>query len=171
MISEWHDFFLMVGGGAAGLTGLVFVAMTLNLGAILNETTHKHRAINTLTGFTAIVVICALALMGDENYQILGIEWLLTAFFAACIYIHGITKARLKGKSRYALSLRRLLFGAFLYIAQIIGAAMLLLGYIVGLYVAGIAMVVLLAFTITGAWLLLVGVEEEKKDLRNLQNK
>jgi hypothetical protein len=27
----WHDFFVMVGGRAAVLSGLVFVAMTLNL--------------------------------------------------------------------------------------------------------------------------------------------
>jgi hypothetical protein len=29
MIDKWHDFFIMVGGGAAALTGLVFVAMSL----------------------------------------------------------------------------------------------------------------------------------------------
>ncbi len=29
MIDQWHDFFIMVVGGAAALTGLVFVAMSL----------------------------------------------------------------------------------------------------------------------------------------------
>src|SRR6184192_3357402 len=29
--ASWHDYFLMVGGGAAALTGLVFVAMSLHL--------------------------------------------------------------------------------------------------------------------------------------------
>jgi hypothetical protein len=28
---QWHDLFVMVGGGAATLAGLVFVAMSLNL--------------------------------------------------------------------------------------------------------------------------------------------
>ena len=41
MINQWHDFFLMMGSGAAALTGLVFVAMTLNLGEIVKEITHK----------------------------------------------------------------------------------------------------------------------------------
>lgn len=163
MVNQWHDFFLMVGGGAAALTGLVFVAMTLNLGEIVKEITHKHRAINTLTGFTAIVVICALALMGSQNYQTLGIEWLIVSSIAACIYIYGITKARMRGRSRFALSLPRLLFGAALYIVEILGTIVLTFGYSAGLYVAAIAMVVLLAFTITGAWLLLVGVEEERQ--------
>jgi hypothetical protein len=30
---EWHDFFVMLGGAAAVLTGLVFVALSLNLPA------------------------------------------------------------------------------------------------------------------------------------------
>jgi hypothetical protein len=29
--AEWHYFFLMIGGGAAALAGLVFVAMSINL--------------------------------------------------------------------------------------------------------------------------------------------
>lgn len=153
----------MVGGGAAALTGLVFVAMTLNLGEIVKETTHKHRAINTLTGFTAIVVICALALMGGQNYLSLGIEWLIASSIGACIYIHGITKARRKGRSRFGLGLPRLVFGAALYMVEIIGTIMLALGYIAGLYIAAITMVALLTFTITGAWLLLVGVEEDRQ--------
>jgi hypothetical protein len=28
---QWHDFFVMVGGAAAALAGLVFVALSLNL--------------------------------------------------------------------------------------------------------------------------------------------
>jgi len=38
---QWRDFFLMVGGGAAALTGLVFVAMSLNLYIIFREPTHR----------------------------------------------------------------------------------------------------------------------------------
>ena len=50
----WQNFFLMVGGGAAALTGLVFVALSLNLEVIAHDTTHTHRAIGTLAGFAAV---------------------------------------------------------------------------------------------------------------------
>lgn len=33
-IAAWHDFFAVVGGAAAALTGLVFVALTLHLDRI-----------------------------------------------------------------------------------------------------------------------------------------
>ena len=33
----WHDYFVVVGGGAAALTGLVFVAMTLHIEEITSN--------------------------------------------------------------------------------------------------------------------------------------
>jgi hypothetical protein len=85
----WHDFFVMVGGGAAALAGLVFVAMSLNLDVIARDATHRYRAIGTLTGFTAAFVICALVLMGGQNYQAAGIEWLTVAVIATVIHVNG----------------------------------------------------------------------------------
>jgi len=45
---QWHDFLVMVGGGAAALTGLVFVALSLNLNVVTQDATHRYRAIGTL---------------------------------------------------------------------------------------------------------------------------
>jgi hypothetical protein len=45
---QWTDFFLLVGTGAVTLTGLVFVAMSLNLSEIAIDATHRNRAINPL---------------------------------------------------------------------------------------------------------------------------
>jgi hypothetical protein len=62
-IDQWNNFFIMVGGGAAALAGLVFIAMSINLPIITRDATHKNRAIATMTGFTAVFLICALALI------------------------------------------------------------------------------------------------------------
>src|SRR5216683_3920590 len=43
-INSWHDYFVMVGGGSAALTGLIFVAMTLHLNEITTNPVHRHRA-------------------------------------------------------------------------------------------------------------------------------
>ena len=71
---QWHDFFIMVGGGAAALAALVFVAMSLNLDGIAKDATHRNRAIGTLTGFTPAFVICALVLMGAKITKQLGLS-------------------------------------------------------------------------------------------------
>ena len=44
--NEWHDFFLVVGGGMA-LTGLVFVAMSINLYIIFRDLLLKPRCRHT----------------------------------------------------------------------------------------------------------------------------
>ena len=97
MPEQWNNFFVMVGGGAAALAGLIFVAMSINHEIIIQNTTHKNRAINMLSGFTAIFM-----------------------------------------------------------------ASSLILGYGPGLYIAAIAIIVLFAFLISGAWLLMIGIYENR---------
>jgi hypothetical protein len=159
----WHDFFVMVGGGAAALAGLVFVAMSMNLDVIARDATHRYRAIGTLTGFTAVFVTCALVLMGGQNYQAAGIEWLIVSVIATVIHVNGYMRAINIGRSSVGLGLNRLVVGTALYTAEVIGALMLALGYFAGVYVAAVSMIGLLAFMITGAWLLLMGVHTEPR--------
>ncbi len=164
MITDWHDFFVMVGGSAAVLTGLVFVAMSLNLEAILREETHRRRALGTLAGFTGVFVICSFALMGSQSYPTTGAGWLAVSLVTGCVYIHGAYRARTKGTSAIGLGNLRLLVGASLYLCEIVGSTLLVLEHETGLYMASIAMVLLLSYTITGAWLLVVGVYGETAD-------
>src|SRR5258708_3135586 len=85
----WIGFFQLVGTGAAALTGLVFVSMSLNLGVITQDATHRYRAIGTLTGLAAIFMICSFAIMGGQNHVAVGVEWLTVSSIAAVIYING----------------------------------------------------------------------------------
>jgi hypothetical protein len=158
---QWYNFFLMVGGGAAALTGLVFVAMSINLHTITSDPTHKNRAIGTLTGFSAIFIICALALIGNQNHISIGIEWLAVSLPATYIYIRGYFRAIKMGGSTARLSIGRTISGTTCYVAQIIGSILLISGYIAGLYIAAIAMVVSFISLISGAWLLIMGIYED----------
>lgn len=45
---------------------------------------------------------------------------------------------------------------------EIVGATLLLSGYVAGLYLAAISMIGVLAFMISGAWLLIMGVSEHR---------
>src|SRR2546428_1125108 len=75
----WHDYFVMVGGGSAALTGLVFVAMTLHLQEIVGDPVQRHRSRTILAGLTAVFIRCALVLMGGQNAQAVavGLVWVL----------------------------------------------------------------------------------------------
>ena len=159
---QWHDFFYMIGGGAAALAGLVFVAMSINLHIIVSDETHKNRAIGTLTGFTAVFLICAFALAGNQNHLSIGIEWFIISTSAAFIYIRGYIWSVNKGDRAKALSIRRTIVGTVLYSAQILGSMVLAFGYISGLYIAAIAMLISFTSFISGAWLLLIGIHENR---------
>jgi hypothetical protein len=160
--AEWHDFFVVTGGGAAALAGLVFVAMSINLDVVAPNSTHRGRAINMLTGFTAAFAICALALMGGQSHQAVGTEWLVVATVALVIYVLNYVQAAKRGGITAELRPDRLAAGVTCYAAQIVGAVFLILGYVAGLYVAAVALIVLFALVISGAWLLLVAVDEDR---------
>jgi hypothetical protein len=155
---QWHDFFVTVGGGAAVLTGLVFVAMSLNISVIKEDATHRYRAIGTLTGMTAVFVICVLALMGGQDHRAVGAEWFVVAAVAAVVYVYGYVQAVKLGGTERWLRANRVLAAGVCYVAELVGAALLIGGVVAGLYIAAVTMIVLLAFMISGAWLLIIGV-------------
>jgi len=162
MSEQWDNFFVMVGGGAAALAGLIFVAMSTNHAIILRNTTHKNRAINMLTGFTASFMACGLALMGNQSLEPLGFEWLVLWFIATIVFIRGYVIAIRSGMSYIGLNVPRLAGGTLCYVAEVVGAIFLILGYRLGLYIAAVGIVVLFAFLISGAWLLMIGIYEDR---------
>ena len=136
-VAAWHDYFFMVGGGAAALAGLVFVAMTLHLREIAAHPVHRHRARTILAGFTAVFIRCGLVLMGGQNQQAVAFELLLVVTAVEVIRTIG--------------SLGCLL-------AEQAGAVVLFAGGSWGLYAVGAGMMSSFVFMVSGAWLLLVGV-------------
>jgi hypothetical protein len=159
MPEQWKDFFLLVGTGAVTLTGLVFVAMSLNLKVIAVDATHRNRAINTLTGLTLVFMRCALVLMGTQNHRSIGAELFVVSGISVAIFIRGYAKAIRLGSG---LGLSRIVGGSIVHLAEMIGAALLFFGHPVGLYIAATAIVTNTCYMITAAWLLVMGVFEPK---------
>ena len=164
MLEQWTNFFVMVGGGAAALAGLIFVALSINPETTIRDTTHKNRAINMLTGFTAVFMACCLALIGNQNPRALGYEWLLLWLIATAIFIRGYVVAIRAGVSSIGLTVPRLAGGTICYLGEVAGAILLVLGYAAGLYIAAIATIALFGFLISGAWLLMIGVYENEAE-------
>ena len=162
MPEQWDNFFVMVGSGAAALAGLIFVAMSIKHEIIIGNATHKNRAINMLSGFTAIFMASSFALIGNQDHRMLGFEWLALWIIATFIFIRGYVVAIRSGMSSIGLNAPRLAGGTICYLAEVISAIFLILGYSSGLFIAAIAIVVLFAFLISGAWLLMIGIYEDR---------
>jgi hypothetical protein len=98
--------------------------------------------------------------MGAQTHKQIGIELLITAAIGTTIFLYGFRQAfRLESHP----SKQRLVVGSCLYLAQLLGAVVLISGAIVGLYLAAVAMVLNIAFMISGAWLLVVGAYTASK--------
>jgi hypothetical protein len=151
---QWNDFFLLVGTGAVTLTGLVFVAMSLNLKVIAIDATHRNRAINTLTGLALVFMRCALVLMGAQNHQSIGAELVIVSGISAAVFVRGYANAIKVGSG---LRLSRIIGGSLVHLVEMIGAALFLFGHLVGLYIAAIAIVTNTCYMVTAAWLLVIG--------------
>jgi hypothetical protein len=159
----WRDYFVMVGGGAAALTGLVFVAMTLHLEDIVHHPVHRHRARTILTGLTAVFLRCGLVLMGGQSRQAVAVE-IFAVLVVVEVVLYRSTRDAFLAADRSVL-LRAIGSFACLVLEQL-GAVALFLGATWGLYVVGLGMMSSFVFMVTGAWLLLVGVESAQAAAR-----
>src|SRR6201985_3005162 len=112
----------MVGGGSAALAGLIFVALSINPEAIIRNTTHRNRAINMLSGFSAIFMACGVALIGNQTPLALGLEWLVLWLIATFIFVRGYVVAIRAGMSAIGLTAPRLGGGTLCYVAEVLGA-------------------------------------------------
>ena len=74
MTSTWDNFFVAVASSAAALTGLLFVAVSINLSRILSFATLPGRAAEALiVMFGALAVaLCGLV---PQGHVAVGVEW------------------------------------------------------------------------------------------------
>src|ERR1700687_248077 len=157
--SLWPDYFMMVGGGAAALTGLVFVAMTLHLEEITGNLVSRHPTRTILTGLTAVFIRCALVLMGGQNAQAIAVE-----LIGVLVVVEAILYLSIRQASRDAdpWVLRRTIGRFACRLLEQAGAVVFFFGHAWGLYVVGLGMMSSFVFMVSGAWLLLVGVGTEE---------
>jgi hypothetical protein len=156
---QWTDFFLLVGTGAVTLTGLVFVAMSLNLKGIAIDATHRYRAVNTLTGLALVFMRSALVLMGAQNHRSIGAELFVVCGISAAVFVKGYTRAI---RMSDGLRLSRIVGGSLVHLAEMIGATLFFFGYLPGLYIAAVAIVTNTCYMITAAWLLVIGAFDQE---------
>jgi len=92
----WHDFFLLAGTAAVTLVGLLFVALSFNLDALLHDSRqHLLRlARSTLLSFVVVLVLSLAMLAPSGGLRPLGVQ-LITLGIVAIV----VTWRQLVGRS------------------------------------------------------------------------
>jgi hypothetical protein len=115
--SGWHDFYLMVGGSAAALTGLVFVAMSLQLRPILPNPWHRGTAAASIISLLSVMLVAAAALATGQPRWLLGLEIILITLPSPLYNLRGLIHLPREHRLAFALELTVGLAGAVLAMA------------------------------------------------------
>src|SRR3954452_1619195 len=76
-IADWRGFFGMAAGTAAGLAGLVFVALSMHQKGIRAHAPNRYRARSSLASMMAIFAVSSLVLFPRQTSVWLGLEVLV----------------------------------------------------------------------------------------------
>jgi hypothetical protein len=153
----WHDYFVAALGASAGLTGLVFVAMSINLQEILKYPRLPGRAAGTLGVLLSILVVSCFALAPGQSLTVLGIEVLVTGVMVTAQAAWVSTVHRSSGDPR-TWTLTPLLTLTIPGLALIGGGLSLMAGGGGGFYWLLAATVLAFAAAAFNAWVLLVEI-------------
>lgn len=157
--AQWHDLFVATAGAAAALTGLIFVAVSINLPLILKLPTLPPRAAETLSVMIGLLLVSVLALIPGQGLTALGAEMLALGVVLAAVLLR--TRLRLPRGAGDPLTwtvvpLVVILVGTLPTIAAGIS---LLVGGGGGLYWLVPGLVLGLAGAVLNAWILLVEIQ------------
>ena len=147
--AAWQDFYVMMGGANAALTGLVFVALSIHLKAVLEHPLLKPRAVLALTVLATQIVIAAIVLTPQDSTY-MGIEiFILNASFLA---------VDLRQRRSFTIT-KASLISLAIRLVYIYSAVSLFLGVGGGFYVLALIIVITLGRTMASCWALLTALE------------
>ena len=87
LLENSGTFATVAGGAAAGLTGLLFVAVSIRIEVIAKSQELRNRAAQTLALFVTVLLITILLSIPDQSGRVLGIELAAIALITAAAHV------------------------------------------------------------------------------------
>src|SRR5580698_11633624 len=151
----WSNFFVAEAGASAALTGLIIVAVSINLPQLLKTKALSGRAAETVALLTGVLVLASLGVVPGQPLAVLGAEFVATGLVLAI----GSTIIRMQ-LGRHPKEPRRLrefiVYGASL--PPVVAGASLMAGWGGGLYWLVPGVIIALVGCVLNTWVLLVEI-------------
>lgn len=158
-IGDWSNYLAAQAGASATLTGLVFVAMSINLSSVLSMPGLTGRAAESMSQLFGVLVLSTCALIPRQPTAALGTEILIVAstlwFFQTVLQVRYM-KIRTGHPRSWLIS--RILQTQIANVPFFIAGVLLLRGTSDGLYWLAPGFVFSLVSGVVGAWVLLVEI-------------
>jgi hypothetical protein len=165
-LEDWGTFATVAGGAAAGLTGLLFVAVSIRIEAISKSEELRNRAGETVALFVTVLFVAILISIPDQSYRLLGIELIALAVITGVGFLTLDRRARVDpnprddGAHAIALILDAVAPNAVTAILIVVAGFLLVFEVHAGLDVLVVPVIVGLAGGVASAWLLLTRLPE-----------
>jgi len=154
----WSTFFSAELGAAAGLTGLLFVAISINLSRILQFPHLPARAAESLLDLLSVGLVATFALIPGQGARACGIEICATGLLLWVLHTVSLVRLR-KFDRQYVSFASRFTLNQLPPIPFVIAGALLIAGRPSGLYWTVPGILLSFAAGIFGSWVLLVEIQ------------
>jgi hypothetical protein len=159
---RWHDFYLLAGGAAATLTGLMFVAVGFGAGLVNDANASAVRAFidPPLSHFLHVIVTACLLVMPTMTARVLGsllfVGVGLRVVALVWIYRHFMAAHRAHGDMELSDWLIGIVFPVLAFIAILVAAAGFLLGHPAAFTLVAAGTLAVLVIGVRNAWELML---------------
>jgi hypothetical protein len=158
-MKEWTDFFILMGGAAATLTGLIFVGISINLNRIIAIPKLPSRASQALILLVTVLVICALYLVPNQSVCLVGSEFLSIGVIIWAVTFRIDLKILYKTDKQYKNQyLMNALFTQLSVLPYIISGIVMLVKGFDGIYWVVPGIIFSFIKAVLDAWVLLVEI-------------
>ena len=160
MAGSWESFFVASVGASAALTGLVFVALSINLSRIIGDSVLIGRAAEALALLLLPVLIGLLSLMADVALETVG-AWCLAVALVGFVVLNRLllrVRAEAWRTRPHREFVGRILAVELAIVPMVVGDAALLSGSASGFDWFAVGAVACLVVGIGDAWVLLVEI-------------
>jgi hypothetical protein len=156
----WTDFFVAAAGASAALAGLVFVALSVNIGNIVHSDHLPARAAAAI-GALILILVSSLAALIHQPAPALGIEIIMFALYVLWLQLSS-TRLGIAARSKLQRpmweSVLNAVIGQLQVLPFILGGILLLAGHNSGLYWVAGGCIAIFIFSVLNAWVLLVEI-------------
>jgi hypothetical protein len=158
VMQGWSNFFVGELGAAAALTGLLFVAVSINLARILQYPHLPMRAAEALLELLSVLIVTTFALIPRQSTTEYGVEIGVTGLLVWAIHTRAMIRSR-KFDRQYVGFASRFAVNQLPPLPFVIAGAMLIAGRPSGVYWIVPGILLSFAAGIFGAWVLLVEIQ------------
>lgn len=159
MHEQWTNFYLGEVGAAAALTGLFFVAVSINISSIVGDRTLAGRAGETIAMLVGALLTSSLMLVPVQDQPWLGVEVLLVAAVVWWVPVRIQFEDRKEISPQAARTFpQRVLITQLATAPAIVAGVLLIVGSPAGYPVLAVGVLVTFFASVMNAWVLLVEI-------------